>query len=255
MDGLIAHVSDLHFGREDPAVVQGLVLDLKEQNPALIVVSGDLTQRARTAEFSAAKRFLAELPFPKLVVPGNHDIPLLHLWERFLYPFRRYNECISAPLNPFVDMPPFAIVGINTVVPRRWKEGRISSAEFSRVKEILKSVSRERINVLVMHHPLREALSRPVNMKWFEELKIRIILSGHHHLESSAMVPLEGTMLGQTVTWIQAGTAVSVRHRGEANSYNLIRIDKNNLNVYARVWSGKRFELKIRRVFDLKIAE
>ena len=252
MDCRIAHLSDLHFGCEDPSVVQGLQLDLQEHNPALIVVSGDLTQRARAVEFSAAKRFLTALPFPKLVVPGNHDVPLLHLWERFLFPFRRYSTHFDTHFNPFAQVQRFAIVGINTVVPHRWKSGRISAGEFGRVSELLKAVPSDHIPILVMHHPLAEELSRPENLKWFKDLNIRIILSGHSHLERSDAL-ISGGKSGQPIIWIQAGTAVSLRKRGEVNSYNLIATEGSRLTVDARAWDGARFQLKIRRTFELNV--
>ena len=251
MTAQIAQLSDLHFGREDRAVVEGLLRDLREQNPSLIVVSGDLTQRARSSEFSAAKDFLASIPLPKLIVPGNHDVPLWHFWERFLYPFRRYKIHIATEFNPFCDAPPFAIIGINSVAPRRWKEGVISRSEFDRVKAILKNAPAGRIRILVMHHPMVEDLRRAANQKWFEELGIRIILSGHRHQENSEDLPHAGTLLGQSILWVQAGTAISERIRGEPNSYNLISLENQTLIVATREWTNGKFELKLRREFPL----
>ena len=94
----IAQISDLHFGTEDPAIANGLVDDLRAQNPSLIAVSGDLTQRARGKQFRDASEFLEKLPQPQIVVPGNHDVPLFDLFRRFLSPLFQVND--RAVFNP-----------------------------------------------------------------------------------------------------------------------------------------------------------
>src|SRR6185503_12471780 len=96
----IAHISDVHFGRTDPAVVEGLIKDLSEREPSLLVVSGDFTQRARERQYAAAAAFLKRLPAPQLVVPGNHDIPLFDIVRRFFFPLARYRRHITADLRP-----------------------------------------------------------------------------------------------------------------------------------------------------------
>src|SRR5436190_16940942 len=95
----IAHISDLHFGRLDPPVAEGLVADLADRKPSLLVVSGDFTQRAREGQFRAAADFLKRLPTPQLLVPGNHDIPLYNLIRRFFFPLDRYRRIIGDELS------------------------------------------------------------------------------------------------------------------------------------------------------------
>lgn len=96
----IAHLSDLHFGREDPALIPVLLEDIRGASPDIVVVSGDLTQRARRREFAAARSFLNRISFPLLVVPGNHDIPLFDVVRRFARPLHRYRCYISDELAP-----------------------------------------------------------------------------------------------------------------------------------------------------------
>ena len=72
----LLHISDLHFGRVDPATVEPLTAAIRALARNVVIVSGDLTQRARAAEFRAARAFLDALPRPQIVVPGNHDVPL-----------------------------------------------------------------------------------------------------------------------------------------------------------------------------------
>ena len=62
--GTIVHLSDLHFGRVDPKIVAPLVRTVETAAPDLVVVSGDLTQRARGGQFREARRFLDRLTFP-----------------------------------------------------------------------------------------------------------------------------------------------------------------------------------------------
>ena len=86
---VVAHLSDLHFGRIDPAALEPLRRRVIELTPDLVVISGDLTQRARAQQFREARAFLDSLPGPQIVVPGNHDVPLYNVLARFLRPLAR----------------------------------------------------------------------------------------------------------------------------------------------------------------------
>jgi 3',5'-cyclic AMP phosphodiesterase CpdA len=112
----IAHISDVHFGRTDPAVVEGLVQDLSSRHPSVLVVSGDFTQRARARQYRAAAEFLKRLPTPQLVVPGNHDIPLYDIIRRFFFPLNRYRKYITKDLRPVYQDEELFVLGINTAV-------------------------------------------------------------------------------------------------------------------------------------------
>ena len=71
---LILQVSDPHFGTERPPVVEALVALTHELAPDLLVLSGDITQRARRAQFETARVFVSRLNVPRvLAIPGNHD--------------------------------------------------------------------------------------------------------------------------------------------------------------------------------------
>src|SRR4051794_15727377 len=96
----IAHISDVHFGTVDPRVADALVREINARSPSLLVVSGDLTQRARAGQYKQAAEFLARFNSPRLVVPGNHDIPLFNLLRRFFWPLTRYRRHITPDLRP-----------------------------------------------------------------------------------------------------------------------------------------------------------
>ena len=100
---ILAHISDLHFGTEDAKVAEALIRDLNQVAISLLIISGDLTQRARKKQFLKASRYLDKLPKPQLVIPGNHDIPLFDLFRRIFMPLTRYRKYINSNLNPLYN--------------------------------------------------------------------------------------------------------------------------------------------------------
>src|SRR3954471_19893141 len=164
----LAHLSDLHFGRVDPAAVEGLVRSLVDARPDLIVVSGDFTQSARTGEFRAARAFLDRLPAPTFAVPGNHDLPQWDPVERLVRPYDRYRRFIAPELEPVWSDAELAIVGMKS--PRRLPRdlnraaGRVSERQLERVLARLDAMPKELVRVVVVHHPLLlpEAPRRPL---------------------------------------------------------------------------------------------
>ena len=100
----IVHLSDLHFGRVNEALLTPLVEAVRALAPDVVVVSGDLTQRARAAEFQQAQEFLSRLPGPQIVVPGNHDVPLYNIAHRLLRPLDKFRRYIEPSLSPtYID--------------------------------------------------------------------------------------------------------------------------------------------------------
>ena len=131
----LVHLSDLHFGRIDPALVEPLRRAVVEVKPDLVAISGDFTQRARRSQFAAARAFIESLNAKTLVVPGNHDIPLYDVVERFAAPLARYRQYISDELEPEYRDEEMIVVGVNTarslVFP--FGEGRISERQVDRI--------------------------------------------------------------------------------------------------------------------------
>src|SRR4051794_10715719 len=131
----ILHLSDIHFGRVDESLLAPLSEIARTLEPHLVAVSGDLTQRARTAEFQAAKAFLDTLPRPQIVVPGNHDIPLHNLLERFRNPLSKFRRYITPDLSPSYIDDEVAVVGVNTARSLVIKGGRINESQIAWVRE------------------------------------------------------------------------------------------------------------------------
>jgi 3',5'-cyclic AMP phosphodiesterase CpdA len=217
---VLAHLSDLHFGREDRASLEPLRRRLRELAPDVVVVSGDLTQRARSRQFRAARAFLDTLPKPQLVVPGNHDVPLFNLFARFLAPLGGYRRAIAADLEPSYVDDEIALLGINTARSFTWKTGAVSEKQLARVRELAR-LDRA-VKVLVTHHPLAHLV----------DCGIDVLLAGHLHATS--------VFFGKALM-IQGGTATSSRTRDEPNSFNVLRVARPRIDVEQYVLSGAEF--------------
>ena len=69
------HISDLHFGLEDRAALAWFTDCVRREGPAAVLITGDLTMRARSREFAAACDWIEALDLPVTVEVGNHDLP------------------------------------------------------------------------------------------------------------------------------------------------------------------------------------
>ena len=241
----LVHLSDLHFGRTDAAVVEALIARVAAIQPDVVVVSGDLTQRARAREFEAARAFLDRLPAPQIVVPGNHDVPLYRVWERFLSPLGKYRRFIGDELEPvFVD-DEIAVLGINTARSLTFKNGRINEAQLGAISERLGRLPAALIRIVVTHHPFDlpagadadELVGRaPAAMAAFAGCGVDLLLAGHFHTSHAAETSLRHPLPGYAALAVQAGTATSTRGRGEANSFNVLRVSNPTIVVERQVW-------------------
>lgn len=237
----IVHMSDLHFGRTDAAVVESLIEAVNQIEPDLVVVSGDLTQRAKSREFAAARAFLDRLPQPQIVVPGNHDVPLYNVYKRFVSPLRGFKKHITHDLSPFFRDDEIAVIGVNTARSLTIKDGRINKVQVAEISALFSVLDGSLFKIVVTHHPfdLPAGFSKDhlVNraekaMPEIAESGADIFLSGHLHVrhivESAVRYRLAS---GRSGLIIQAGTATSTRGRGESNSFNLLECDGDRLTV------------------------
>ena len=231
---VVLHISDPHFGTERPKVVEALERLAHVQMPSLVVLSGDITQRARKAEFSAATAFLDRLPTPsRLVIPGNHDVPLFDLTGRLLWPYFRYRRAFGQDLEPVHDSRDLLVIGVRTTRRYRHIEGEVSPGQIERVARRLEKARPNQLRIVVTHQPVHvthaedhEHLLRghELAIAAWAKAGADLVLGGHIH--RPFIVPLhECRASASRPIWaVQAGTAVSDRVRHEAgNSVNIIR--------------------------------
>ena len=252
----IAHLSDLHFGRHDPTVVDGLSAALTTLRPDAVVISGDLTQRARRSQFAAARAFVDGLRaagLPVVVVPGNHDVPLWDITRRFFRPLARFRRYIEPHPYPLFADAHVAILGINTARSLTIKDGRVSDEQLACIRERFAEAPPAARRMLVTHHPL-------VELPWGEkgerleaagrsdaavqtalDAGVHLLLAGHHHRPFSGSAATFLTA-GHSLLVVQAGTTTSTRLREHANSFNLIVSDGDRLRVAVQAWTEAGFE-------------
>jgi 3',5'-cyclic AMP phosphodiesterase CpdA len=244
----IAHISDLHFGRINPLLPPALRAALLQAQPDVVVVSGDLTQRARRAEFAQARAFLDTLPFPQVVVPGNHDVPLHDLMRRWLAPLEKYRHYIGSDIEPFYADEEIALQGLSTARSLTWKNGRINRVQVERTCNKLSGTGPDVTRIVVTHHPFAlpgeqhdgSSVGRAeMAITAFTKCRVDMILSGHFHI-GHASNWARHSALGHAAILVQAGTATSTRQREEANSWNLIRIDRPDVTIARQTWDPER---------------
>lgn len=230
---LVLQVSDPHFGTERPEVVEALVALAQARRPDVLVLSGDITQRARREQFAAAARFCDRLGIAvRLVLPGNHDIPLFDLATRVLDPYRLYRAHFGDDFAPVIDRPGLLVLGVNTTRAHRHKHGEVSASQIAAVAKRLRAAAPGQLRMVVTHQPV----DVPTPHEEHNLLRGRVdavpawvaagadvIVGGHIHLPFVRPLSLRYPALSRRAWCVQAGTSVSSRVRdGIPNSVNFI---------------------------------
>jgi len=238
----LLHLSDPHFGTVQAPVAEALVRLSAAVKPTLLVLSGDITQRAQPEEFAQASAFCQRLNItPQLSVPGNHDIPLFNLPGRLLDPYQQYRTHFGPDLEATVQTPGCLVIGVNTTRWWRHKNGDVGQEQIDRVATELRRSCQQavrQLRVVVVHQPVHVMRAEDEHDRlnnW--EAAVRawavagadVVLGGHIHLPyvcelSSTMG--QGAPLARKLWCVQAGTALSSRVRREApNSVNVLRFE------------------------------
>jgi len=242
----ILHLSDLHFGRVNPSLIDPLISVARTLGPDVVAVSGDLTQRARSHQFQQARSFLDALPKPQIVVPGNHDIPLHNVFARFLEPLTKYRRYITEDLQPAYEDGEVMIVGVNTARSLVFKGGRINESQVGRLREKFCALGSGVVKVVVTHHPFdlpegydeRDLVGRArMAMTGLAECGADLFLAGHLHVSHTGHTK-RYNIRGHSALVVQAGTATSTRERGEANSFNVLRLAYPAITVERFTWDS-----------------
>lgn len=229
----IAHISDPHFGTVLPDVRSALVAGLTALRPDLVLITGDITQRARRAQFRDARTFKRELePLRAFAIPGNHDLPLFNWIERLARPYGGFHRYFQSKREREFQLGPVHVFGLNSTSRWRHVQGRLS---LERIRPQLTAPHPTAVvRIVAMHHPLacaqaiddknviKDALP---TMRLFEEAKIDLVLSGHVH-DPYVALSSQRYEAHRPMILAVAGTCLSRRVRKDApNSFNLIDID------------------------------
>lgn len=256
---ILVHLSDLHFGAADPAVLEAARTAILRAEPEGIVVTGDLTQSGRRREFDAARDWLTSFDLPFAVTPGNHDTPMFQVHHRVSRPFARYRKRFSDFSFPMV-VRNVRLDGLNTArgwqVRRNWAEG---SVDLDDLDEIIALNSPCQTRVLACHHPFVSPTQSPLRTatrrgrRASERLaasRIQVLLSGHVHAPQAECIRTQsGSYLSVT-----SGT-LSMRLRGLAPSFNLIEFKRQNVSIMPLSYQGGVFHHGEQSAWDLRQLE
>jgi 3',5'-cyclic AMP phosphodiesterase CpdA len=252
------HISDLHFGpwfSSEPS--QGVLRLCEQARPDCIIVSGDITQRAKVGEFEPARDYLSSLRkhAPTVVVPGNHDIPLYRVWERAFAPYRQYRRFVSNDLNVIHSSDDFVVVGANSTQPYlRITEGVYNDRLDDMCEKAFGAAPKKAWRVLVMHHNLMPFLRQktvrlPCKSRKLLSLlnrhKVDLLLSGHAHqayiLEAVDLFSSYGSTYDSLI--VNSGTTTSLRGRGterQKNTLNMIMVSDTHVEIVHHMFNGQK---------------
>lgn len=233
----IFHVSDVHFGAEDTQAIAWFAQRVANEKPDAIIVTGDLTFRARAHEFDAAREWLISLNRPIVLSPGNHDLPYFNPFKRFGTPYKRFAQ-VAALAETELDLPNVAVIPFDTTAAFQWRwnwaDGHVSAKRLERCIDAVRAVPPEHVIIVACHHPLVQGeiseSSKTTNgsnaLQALAAAGANAIVSGHVHTPFSMV----RTIGGQSVHLIGAGT-LSERIRGTPQSFNEIRVIETKMHV------------------------
>ncbi|HVR30204.1 MAG TPA: metallophosphoesterase family protein [Thermoanaerobaculia bacterium] len=264
----LLHISDIHFGPKHLEDRAAAVLALIHQRaPDYVVISGDLTQRAKPEQFAAARQFVESIPCPTLAVPGNHDVPLYRFWERLVAPFGAWRRHFSPELEPHLVDDAVCIVGVNSAFNRTLTGGRITRAQCRRVRDVFSAAPPSCYRIAVIHHNLvrpadLDDVPAPLQgsvpaVAALASSGVEMVLSGHLHQSYVAPLAVAGGDHGGII--LCAGTTTSSRGRGDEaglSTCHWIEIHADQAQVLFNRWDpgASSFVETLRRSFPRRAA-
>ena len=234
------HISDLHFGLEDKRALDFFKAELARERPAAVLITGDLTMRARHREFAAANAWISALDVPVSVEVGNHDMPYFNLIERFLDPYRRFHA-IESLLEKELQLPGLAIVPLKTATRAQWRfpwsNGWVTARALAECCAAIDMLPQGTRVIVTAHHPLTERSPAGKRLtiggtRAMEALAARgvfAVLTGHVH----DAFDIEQPTASGSLRMIGAGT-LSQRIRSTPPSFNVLRVTGATITVEVR---------------------
>ena len=224
---LLYHVSDLHFGYEDRAALDWFAAEVARERPRLVICTGDFTMRGSAREFALAEQWLAQLPVPLVMTPGNHDVPYYHhMLRRLIRPYQRY-QALEAALATGHGDASVAVVPLKTIARAQWRlnwsKGRVSEADLDRALQGLAHLADRPLRLVAGHHPLIDAEPGDhgstrgglAALSALTRAGAKVVLSGHVHDPFDREISVDG----QSIRLIGAGT-LSRRLRASPPGFN-----------------------------------
>ena len=245
----LLHISDIHFGPKFlPRVADGVLDLIERRRPDLVVISGDLTQRAKIKQFQEARAWVDSIPVPTLAVPGNHDVPAYRVGERVFSPYGVYRKHFDNEMEPVFEDDEMLVIGVNTAFNWTVKDGRFTRLSLRRIDDLLSRAPEDKARIVVAHHhltpPPRYDTQRVTSrareaVELFSRHGVDMVLSGHLHqtyVTSSEEYYPTG---GDPVLLVHTGTTTSSRGRGwerGRNSCNWIRLEQGSVCFHHLLW-------------------
>jgi 3',5'-cyclic-AMP phosphodiesterase len=225
----IAHISDIHCGEVHfvPGLMERAINEINDQQPDIVVCSGDLTAMGFKHEYVQAKTYLDRLECDCVVViPGNHDsrnVGYIHFEELF------------GSRNRVVRNELVTIVAVDSTEPDL-DHGQIGRGRYGWIEDQFAEADAE-LRIFVLHHHLLPipGTGRERNIVYdagdaiecLQRSGVDIVLSGHKH------VPYAWRL--EDLFVINAGTVSSQRLRGKTRPcYNLIEITDHHVDVWRK---------------------
>ncbi|MDR3503649.1 MAG: metallophosphoesterase [Legionella sp.] len=240
----IVHISDLHFGMHNPHIIEPFLEDLALLKPEIVIISGDLTQRARTEQFQQLSEFLQRLTVPQLIVPGNHDIPLDNPLMRFYHPFKRFKTYVSSNLEVSYENDEVNILGVNSATPYKVKDGVLSAKTLTRINNHF-STNPTQLNILFFHHNLKyfSGMHHPLSnatefLEYLKESPIHMVCTGHLHYSNLKLIAKKQ---GAPCALLHAGSLCCQRTRDENNSFYFIDTEQLRCFINRRIYVNSAF--------------
>ena len=254
----IVHFSDVHFGVEHVEACAAALVWARESRPDLVLVTGDVTQKGYRREFAAAAAWLAQMPEPVFVVPGNHDTPYWDPFARLFAPWRRYERMIGHPaVDHEFETRDLKVRGVNTAraaqLRSNWSKGVIDLEQTRRAAEALEQAPKGALRVIACHHPLIEMIGTPMTgdvrrgreaALMFARHGVDLVVTGHVHVPFALPITV-----GDKCSYAVGAGTLSKRVRGTPPGFNQIEWDSAEVRVTALAWTGSHFEAQ--RVWNL----